>query len=278
MKALLCLGAALVVFGGVAGCGGGDSGAQAGAELAGDWRSTSVEQAAPPPAPQVAAKQVKLLLLPSGRMVASARCNALSGTYRVDGGRLVVGEAAITELGCADPERHHEDVWLTAFLAARPKLAQTSDGLDLRTDATRIRLSPRALVSPDRSLENTRWKLTSVTFPPTTATGAPDASVGTAPPLSQTELTFADGTVRGSTGCASFSGPAQVSGGEVVVGELTVARSNCVAGVDNDLEVVAVVLNGKVSARIVESSLTLVGPSRHGLTFEADAATPSPTP
>jgi heat shock protein HslJ len=189
-----------------------------------------------------------------------------------------VSEAATTELGCADPVRHNEDVWLTAFLAQRPTLEATGDRLVLRTEATTIVLAPRELVAPDRPLEGTRWKLTSVTFP-SPPTAAPDTAVGSAPPLSATELTFSGGTVNGTAGCARFSAPARIDGGRIVVGELDVTRSNCVEGVEDDLEAVAVVLNGTVSARVVEGSLTLIGPSRHGLTFEASPAPEaSPTP
>ena len=64
--------------------------------LTGEWRSTSVEQKAAPPAPLVAADRVNLLFLSGGRVFASARCNTVSAPYSVEDGRLVMTDPAMT--------------------------------------------------------------------------------------------------------------------------------------------------------------------------------------
>lgn len=237
---------------GAAGCGGGASAAQAGGDLAGDWRSTAVEQIAPPVAPQVAAEKVRVLFLSGGRFVASARCNSISGPFEVSGGRFVAGEAAATELKCQDAE-HKEDLWLAAFLTGRPTISKTVDRLELRSDTTGIVLAPRAVVSPDRPLEGTRWTLTKAT--------------------AETSLLFLDGTVRGTSGCAEFVGPARIDAGAVTFGALEVDRSACKAKARTDVGSLEAVLAGPVTVRIVENSLLLLSPSKRGLTFEASSET-----
>ena len=187
----------MAVLSGATACGGEDSAAQAGGGLAGEWRSVSVEQRTPPPAPLVAPKQLNLLVLASGRVIASARCNTVSGSFQVEGDRFVMGEPATTMQDCPDRVQHNEDRWLAAFLTSRPTVENTADRLHLTTDATRIVLAPRAVVAPDRPLEGTRWRLTKVTsVDPRRRAPRPVPRPG------PTELLFADGIVRGTSGCA----------------------------------------------------------------------------
>ncbi len=259
----------------VTACGGEEpAGPEAGGGLTGDWRSVSVEQRTPPSAPLVAAARVNLLVLSSGRVIASARCNTVSGRLQVEGGRFVLGEPTTTAMKCPDRVRHNEDLWLAGFLTSRPTIANKADRVQLSTDATSIELAPRAVVAPDQPLEGTRWRLTKVTSG-WVPSASPSPSAGPAAPLAVTELRFVDGVVRGTSGCARFTGPARVDAGTVNVGALIVDRSDCGAGARTDVESLRAVLSGAVSARIVENSLLLIHPSRRGLTLES--ASPAPT-
>src|SRR3990172_6688727 len=53
------------------------------------------------------------------RIGASAGCNIMGGTYRLDGGRLLVEGGAMTEMGC-DEARSAQDNWLFGFLGSDP--------------------------------------------------------------------------------------------------------------------------------------------------------------
>src|SRR5688500_11267084 len=50
---------------------------------------------------------------------ASAGCNSIGGTYRIEAGRLVFDGGGMTEMGC-DQARHDQDDWLAAFLRSKP--------------------------------------------------------------------------------------------------------------------------------------------------------------
>jgi heat shock protein HslJ len=118
---------------------------------------------------------------------------------------------------------------------------------------------------------STRWRLTTVTtgWAPSPS---PSPSVGPTDAVAKTELLFLDGTVRGTTGCATFTAPARIEGAVVTFGALTVDRDGCKPKDRTDLDALEAVLSGAVSARVNEDSLSLIHPSRRGLTFEAAAS------
>jgi heat shock protein HslJ len=95
-----------------------------------------------------------------GTVSASAGCNLVSGAYRIEGGSLVVGDLAMTEMAC--PGRDDRDTWLVGLLSSRPAVALDDDQLTLSTDSESVVLLDRHLVDPDRPLVGTRWELTTI--------------------------------------------------------------------------------------------------------------------
>ena len=71
---------------------------------------------------------------------ASAGCNSIGGTYRIDGGRLVFEGGGMTEMGC-DAERHAQDDWLVAVPRLEAAVRLAGNELTLDSGATVVRLA-----------------------------------------------------------------------------------------------------------------------------------------
>src|SRR2546423_11077938 len=64
------------------------------------------------PRPVVDGTRISLTFVADGhRLGAQAGCNQMGGPAAFEGGRLVVGDLATTEMGC-DAPRHAQDEWL----------------------------------------------------------------------------------------------------------------------------------------------------------------------
>jgi len=100
--------------------------------------------------------QVRLTFT-GGDLGAQAGCNIMGGTYAVDGNRLRTTQMFMTEMGCDEP-RQAQDEWLAAFLG---NVTFTLEGgtLTLSNGTIRLTLMDREVVTPDQSLEGTRWVL-----------------------------------------------------------------------------------------------------------------------
>ena len=110
--------------------------------------------------PLVAGTRMRLSFQ-DGRLGASAGCNLMGGEYRLDGGRLVLAAAAMTEMGC-DPERHAQDDWLFRLLSARPAVALAGDELRLDAGDIVIRLIDREVAEPDLPLVGPTWTVEAI--------------------------------------------------------------------------------------------------------------------
>ncbi len=96
----------------------------------------------------------------NGNIGASAGCNSMGGSYRIDDNRqLTVSEMATTEIGC-DPKRHAQDDFVAAALIAQPRLTLSGDLLVLATDTVRIEFLDTEVADPDRPIIGTRWVVT----------------------------------------------------------------------------------------------------------------------
>ena len=82
------------------------------------------------------------------RLVASAGCNTLGGTYRLVDGRLVTDGLATTDIGCDGP-RHAQDEWLASVLAGGPIVRLSDDALELDSGSVVIRFVDREVADAD---------------------------------------------------------------------------------------------------------------------------------
>ncbi len=105
--------------------------------------------------------EIRLSFMDDGRIVASAGCNTMSGTYRLDGATLRVGNVGVTEMGC-DPARHAQDEWLFGPLGSGPAVALAGDDLTLTAGDVVVTLTDREVAEPDLPLVGTTWTVASL--------------------------------------------------------------------------------------------------------------------
>ncbi|HEX5451520.1 MAG TPA: META domain-containing protein [Candidatus Limnocylindrales bacterium] len=189
------------------------------------------------------------LTFDAGRISASAGCNTMGATYRIDGDRLVVGELAMTALGC-DSARAAQDDWLAAFLGSGPSVELRGDDLVLTAGTTVVRLVDREVAEPDLPLVGTTWEVTGILSGDTASSVPAGASAS---------IRFDDaGRFNLNTGCNSAGGSYQVDGSTIRLSELLMTAMAC-PGAKGELEtaVLKVLRERSVTNRIEADSLTL---------------------
>jgi heat shock protein HslJ len=212
--------------------------------------------------PLVAATQVRLQFGNDGRLGASAGCNSMGGTYRLDGARLVVEAAGMTAMGC-DAELHAQDDWLSGFLAGAPGLAVAGEQIALSSGGTVIQLVDEEVADPDLPLVGQRWVVAGVRTRDAVWSVPFDASASIA--------IAADGTVVVETGCHTGRTTATTDGDQLRFGELALTPHACreEAVVDLERAVLTVVGAPSVTWSVDADQLTLDAGGA-GLDFRPD--------
>lgn len=67
------------------------------------------------------------------RISASAGCNTMGGTWRYEGGRLIAGQLAMTEMYCTESRLMEQEQQLATLLAGAPQIRIDGDSAELRT-------------------------------------------------------------------------------------------------------------------------------------------------
>lgn len=180
---------------------------------------------------------------------ASAGCNSMGGTYRVEGGKLVFEAGMMTEMGC-DPDRMAQDAWLVGFLGSNPAVRLTGDELTLESGSIVMRLLDRKVVEPDVSLTGHVWSVVSII-----AGGAVSSVPGDA---AATVIFNADGTLTVFAGCNQGGASWKAVGPGIEVSDLVMTKKAC-EGAGGQLEsaVVGVLRAGSIGASIDADLLTL---------------------
>jgi heat shock protein HslJ len=198
-----------------------------------------------------------------GNLGATAGCNHIGGSYRLEGGRLITDAMGMTEMGC-DPARHDQDSWLSAFLGTQPQVRLAGSDLLLESSGTIIRLLDREIAEPDVPLTGVRWTLTTI-FDDAAAMSVPDGVIAT--------LEFSnDGNFSLHSGCNQGGGRYAIADGTITFSDVVTTEMAC-AGARAQVEaaVFAVIGAGQVAYEIDSRSLTLTGDGA-GLGFTAAAA------
>jgi len=211
----------------------------------------------------VAAGSTITLEFVAGRLGGTAGCNSYGGAYTVQGDKLTLGEMVRTEMYCPAPGvMDQEDRYLEA-LAEGTRYRLTAGRLELLDGAGQVVLSfappaPR----PTVVLQGTEWVLT------TLLEGDAAASV-----LNGTEITLRleNGTVGGTAGCNSYSGPYTLQGGTLSVGAVASTKMYCQepAGLMDQESDYLALLQRMTSLELDGDLLTLRAADGGGLVFEA---------
>jgi heat shock protein HslJ len=197
----------------------------------------------------VAGTRIRLDFGP-GKLSVTAGCNSIGGTYRVEQGRLVFAEGAMTAMGC-DAARDAQDQWLMQLLSAGPTVRLVGNELTLESDRAVVRLMDRKVADPDVALAGHPWTVVSIIAAETVSSvqGGPAAT-----------LTFnADGTLSVATGCNDGNATWKKAGSGVEISGLVLTKRACAAASGGQLEdaIVKVLRAGSVGATIDSDQLTL---------------------
>lgn len=191
---------------------------------------------------------------------ASAGCNSIGGTYRIEGGRLVFEGGGMTEMGC-DQARHDQDDWLAAFLASKPTARLDGNDLTLESGSVVVALRDRTVVEPDANIVGPTWTLASI---------VQGDAVSSVPQGQSATLKFnADSSFELFAGCNRGGGTWKAVGGGIDFSEILLTRMAC-DGPASAIEsaMLGVLEADSVSASIKSNILTLrAGPN--GLQLEA---------
>jgi heat shock protein HslJ len=212
--------------------------------------------------PLVTGTRISVNFTGTDKVGASAGCNSMGGTARIEGGKLVVTDLATTDMGCEQP-RMDQDTWFGNFLTSHPALSLAGDELVLSSSTIEIRFTDQRIVDPDRPLAGTRWSVDTI------IRGEAASSV---PAGASAYLVFSATTVDGSTGCQNLSGPVTVLATTIVFPTQGVAGASapsCDAGRAALHAAVVAALRGNVAYTIRGPRLTLTGPGGAGLGLHA---------
>ena len=203
--------------------------------------------------------RIRLVFGADGNLGASAGCNMIGGTWRLDNGVLRFEGGGMTEMGCDEP-RHAQDDWLSKFLGSAPTVALAGPELILTSGDTVVRFADREVADPDLPLIGPVWKVTTI-FSGDTASSLPDNAVATF------QFT-ADGRLLLQTGCNDAGGRVMVAGDTMAFGDIVTTDKACL-GAAGELEkaVIKVVGADVVTWSIDAAGLTLrAGDAGLGLT------------
>ncbi len=143
-------------------------------------------------------------------------CNQFTGSYTLDGERLVLGTLAGTMMACPEPGMSVENQFLRSF----------SGAFDFRVAVNDLTLTPanggdalRFEREAPAGLEDAQWEVT----------GYNNGRQAVVSPKVGTRLTlmFEDGQVSGSSGCNRFQGSFAVEGNALTIQPLTTTRNAC---------------------------------------------------
>jgi heat shock protein HslJ len=200
--------------------------------------------------PLVPGTQIRLTFR-DGELGASAGCNTIGGTYRLQGDVLVFEGGGMTEMGC-DDARHAQDDWLVAFLASRPTLALEGDEMTLTGDGTVIAFLDREVAEPDLPLVGTTWTVDSI-ITGDAVSSVPGGAVAT--------FAFAgDGRVEVATGCNTGSGRFEATdAGELRFVDVAVTEMACDGpGAELEAAILPLLGGGNLTYAIDSGSLTIM--------------------
>ena len=192
-----------------------------------------------------------------GAITANVGCNTMSGEFRMDNGRLVLGQMATTAMGC-DAARSAQDTWLSGVLGAKPQLVLVGDELSIDAGASVLVLKDRRVVEPDLAITGPTWTVDSI-FSGETVTSVPEGAVAT--------LVFhADGTLEVNTGCNTGTATWAAVGAGIDVGPIGLTKRAC-AGAAGELEraVLLTLGSGRTIAAAIESNQLILRDGGAGL-------------
>jgi heat shock protein HslJ len=212
--------------------------------------------------PLVVGTRIRLSFGDEGRRIAgNAGCNHMGGEARVENGRLVAQDMAMTAMGC-DGGRGEQDDWLAKFLGGTPTIRLSGSELILANNTTEIRMLDRKVADPDQPLTGTRWIVESI-LDRDTASSIPQGAMAYL-------LMNADGSFTGTTGCNQMGGTAVIASRALRFSGVFTTKMACEPDRMRLEQAVLDVLRDDVNYEIEADLLSLRHASGKGLDLRAE--------
>lgn len=175
-----------------------------------------------------------------GQVRASAGCNHLAGTGRLDNGVLVGSIDVTTEMGC-ERALMDQDAWFSDFLGSRPSAAVTAEALTLSKGETTVTLADEAHVQSQNPipLEGTTWMLDSV------LDGAGNDGAASSVPTGKEVTLLISGSRLTLQGCNEITADVEVTASRLVLSNVTTEDAACEGALEDD--VLHVIEDGRFS-------------------------------
>jgi heat shock protein HslJ len=151
----------------------------------------------------------------AGRVSGFSGCNTFTGSYKVEGDRVMLGQLAGTMMACPAPETAIESAFRAAFSGA-VRYAIRADQLALHAESGAM-LAFAAEPAP--RLEGVTWDVTGFNNNRSAVVGL----------VAETRITlsFDQGAVSGNAGCNTFRAPYATDGNRVKIGPAVTTRMAC---------------------------------------------------
>ncbi|UVS78823.1 META domain-containing protein [Actinokineospora sp. UTMC 2448] len=185
--------------------------------------------------------RVRVEFTDDGRLLASAGCNTMSGPVETGGGKVVVRDLSVTEMGC-DPARHAQDEWLAGLLTASPAWRMDGERLVLTANDTELVMA-RETVPP---LLGTTWVVDTLV----------EGEVASSVPTRAT-LTFSADRVAVDTGCNTGGAIYRMTGNAIVFEPPVLTRMACAPEVMAVEDAIVAVMDGKAEVSTDGQTMTL---------------------
>jgi heat shock protein HslJ len=188
--------------------------------IAGSWVVTSYEADRNDTAPPIAGSLLTAVFGADGTIEGDSGCNHFSGPYTIDGDGIAIGPLASTLVACASSELQDQEAQYLALLTASDKWSQDGGGLELIDTQGVGRQTTVMFSAANEAAYLGSWDVA----------GFDDGSGAVVSPVSGSALTAVfqpDGTIEGSAGCNTFSGPYTAIGTSMTIGPLATTRMAC---------------------------------------------------
>ena len=188
--------------------------------MAGSWIVSSYATTERDLLPPLPGSVLTAVLGPDGAITGSSGCNHFAGSFTVDGDDIAISALTATEMGCASPELQAQESDYLAALSATNSWAQEGTDLVL-ADSTGV--GSDTLVTLSAAIEPSyvgTWDVTGYDM-------GNGSIVAPLPGATLSAVFSAEGTIDGSSGCNTYSGPASVSGWSMTIGPLATTKIAC---------------------------------------------------
>lgn len=208
-----------------------------------------------------------ILTLTADRIGIDGGCNGIGGTYRVEGGDvLVADELQSTLVACAEPLMQ-QDEFLIALLEGRPSMVIEGETVTIADETVTIVFTDQEVADADRPLEGTTWVVEQTRDVMVAGRDVPDGA----------SLVFSGGTIAVRTGCNQGSAFYELGDGTFMMGGPVILTEQACSEELTALEqAIVATLANEVTYEIAADELRLIGHSTELVLRAAGPVDPDP--